>query len=427
MSGVFINYRGEDSETAAALIDRKLAARLGSDRVFLDSRSIPADPDFSEELPGQLRGCRVLVVVIGPRWLTLTDAAGRRRIDDPRDRIRREVADALSHGLRVIPVQVTLTPPRPDVTPEHPADHQQALDWFTTERPVLLAAVDRAAAVGFDTHTWQLAWALVTFLIWRGHWHDLAATSRATVTAAQRLADLTVQARGHRNLANAYTQLGRFDEAHTHLHLALDLSVQTGDQTGQAHARYNLTHLCERRGDYAQALDHARQALDLHQATGNQNGQAQALNAVGWCHALLGDHQQALTYCQQALTLSQEIGGRVREAAAWGSLGYAHHHLGNHPQAFTSYQRSRTLFRDLGARYNEAEILTYLGDAHHTTGNLHAARDAWQQALAILDDLNDLNDPDAGKVRTKLATRATANPEPADSDARHDDHRAGSA
>ena len=84
MSGVFINYRGDDSDTAAALIDRELSARLGSDRVFPDSRSIPAGADFVEELLGRLRACSVLVVVVGPRWLTLTDAAGRGRRDLPR-------------------------------------------------------------------------------------------------------------------------------------------------------------------------------------------------------------------------------------------------------------------------------------------------------------------------------------------------------
>jgi len=104
LSGVFINYRGEDSDTAAVLIDRELAARFGSDQVFLDSRSIPVGADFVEDLLGRLRTCSVLLAVIGPRWLTLTDAAGQRRIDDPRDWIRRELVEALSHGLRVIPV-----------------------------------------------------------------------------------------------------------------------------------------------------------------------------------------------------------------------------------------------------------------------------------------------------------------------------------
>src|SRR5262249_18843501 len=104
VSGVFISYRGEDSDTAAVLIDRELSARLGSDRVFLDSRSIPAGVDFEKELLGRLRACSVLLVVIGPRWLSLADAAGRRRIDDPRDWIRREIVEALTGGLRVVPV-----------------------------------------------------------------------------------------------------------------------------------------------------------------------------------------------------------------------------------------------------------------------------------------------------------------------------------
>src|SRR5262249_22219594 len=150
-----------------------------------------------------------------------------------------------------------------------------ALDWFTIEHPVLLAAVDQAAATGFDTHTWQLTWTLGPFLDRRGHWHDWAAAGRAAVAAAHRLADPTPQAHAHRTLAHAYTRLGRLDDAHTHLSRALDLATQTGDQTAQAHTHYNLGHLWERRGNYPQALDHDRQALTLYQATDHQQGQAQ--------------------------------------------------------------------------------------------------------------------------------------------------------
>jgi tetratricopeptide (TPR) repeat protein len=104
MGGIFINYRGDDSDTAAMLIDRELAARFGSDRVFLDNRSIPAGVDFVAELLRRLRTCSVLVVVIGPRWLTVTNAAGQRRLDDPADWVRFEITEALNRGLRVIPV-----------------------------------------------------------------------------------------------------------------------------------------------------------------------------------------------------------------------------------------------------------------------------------------------------------------------------------
>jgi len=295
---------------------------------------------------------------------------------------------------------ISLTPPAPGITPQHPADHEQALDWFTVERPVLLAVIDQAAATGFDTHAWQLPWTLETFLDRRGRWSDQVATGRVAVAAAQRLADPTAQTRAHRGLAGAYTHLGRLDDAHTQLSHALDLATQTGDQTMQAHTHYNLGYLWERRGNYVHALDHTRQALDLYQTIGYQHGQANALNAVGWCHAQLGDYQQALTTCQQALTLHQDLGDRVGQAAAWDSLGYAHHHLGHHTYAINSYHRALIRYRDLGDRYEEAATLTHLGDTHHAIGNPQAARGAWQQALTILDDLDH---PDADKVRTTLA------------------------
>jgi DNA-binding SARP family transcriptional activator/tetratricopeptide (TPR) repeat protein len=294
---------------------------------------------------------------------------------------------------------LTLTPPRPGVNAEHLTDHQQALDWFTTERPVLLATVDHAAATGFDTHTWQLTWTIRTFLHRRGHWHDQAAAGRAAVAAAGLLVDSTARARAHLTLASAHIRLDRFDDAHTHLRHALDLYRRAGDQAGEAHIHYYLAHLWERQGRPEQALDHARQSLHLCRVAGHQVGQASALNAVGWYHALLGNYQQAFNACQQSLTLHRELDDRDGQANTWDSLGYAHHHLGHHTQAITCYQQALKLYQDLGNRYNEADTLTHLGDTHHATGNAHAARDAWRQALTILTDLEH---PDTDTVRTKI-------------------------
>jgi hypothetical protein len=57
-----------------------------------------------EQLLDQVRYCRVLLAVIGPRWLMAARADGRRRIDDPEDWIRRELAEAFAARVRVIPV-----------------------------------------------------------------------------------------------------------------------------------------------------------------------------------------------------------------------------------------------------------------------------------------------------------------------------------
>ena len=55
---------------------------------------------------------------------------------------------------------VALAPPRPGAAAGQPADHPQALAWFEAEHQVLLAAVTLAAGSGFDSHAWQLPWAM---------------------------------------------------------------------------------------------------------------------------------------------------------------------------------------------------------------------------------------------------------------------------
>jgi tetratricopeptide (TPR) repeat protein len=100
--GVFINYRGEDSHSYGALLYTELSRHFGAELVFLDSESIPAGADFAVQLLARVRESAVLLAVIGPRWLS-ADAEGR-RIDDPADWIRRELAEAFAAGVRVVPV-----------------------------------------------------------------------------------------------------------------------------------------------------------------------------------------------------------------------------------------------------------------------------------------------------------------------------------
>jgi DNA-binding SARP family transcriptional activator/Tfp pilus assembly protein PilF len=311
-------------------------------------------------------------------------------------------ADRLLHAARD-PIPVPLATPASDTTPEDLADYAQAMAWLTAEHRVLLAVHRRAADTGFDTHTWQLAWVLDTFLDRQGHWHDLAAAWQAALHAAGRLADPAVRAAAgalaHRFLAHAETRRSHYAAAHSHYRQALELDVRAGDRLGQAHTHGNLAILWERQDSPKQALDHAEQALSLFQAVGDRRGQALALNMVGWYHAQLGGHTEALAYCEQALALQRQLGDRYGEAHTWDSLGYAHHAAGDHAAADDCYQHAQTLFRDLGDRYNQAEVLTRLGDSYQAAGDPTGARNVWSDALRILTELDH---PDANAVRVKL-------------------------
>lgn len=295
---------------------------------------------------------------------------------------------------------ITLTPPAPTVTAQTFTNAGDALAWFTTEYPVLSALVHHAAAHGFDTHAWQLAWTLTTFLDRRGHWHDWVAVQQAAVAAAERLGDPGALGRAEDNLAAAYIRVGRYQDAHMRLRHALDLAIENRDGLAQAHTHNKLALLWERQGDDRVSLHHAQQALSLYRAVDYQIGQAIALNVVGWCQARLGDYEQALATCKQAHPLQYEIGDRHGQASTWDSLGYAYHHLGNYTEAVACYGYARDLFRDVGDRYGEADTLTRLGDSHKGSGDSRAAREAWQKALAILTDLDH---PDATPVHARLA------------------------
>ncbi|HKS99048.1 MAG TPA: tetratricopeptide repeat protein, partial [Rugosimonospora sp.] len=294
---------------------------------------------------------------------------------------------------------IPLAPARTGVIPEQPGDHRQALDWFTAEHPVLLATVRLATAAGLDAYVWQLAWTLWTFLDWQGHWHDHATVGRAAVDAATRLGDPVAQGLAHRQLARAYTRLGRFDDAHAQFSYALGVYIMAGDRTGQANTHNNIAILWERRGEPARGLEHARQALDLFRATGHPIGQAKALNNAGWFQAQLGDYPNALAACREALALHRELGNRYGQAGTLDSLGYIHHQLGAYAEALTCYRRALTLHRELGDRYYEADSLARLGDTHGASGEPGAAERAYQQALDILTELDH---PDAEEVRAKL-------------------------
>jgi len=106
MSGLFISYRRDDTAGHAGRLLDHLSRVFGADGVFMDVDDIQRGDTFADTLTERLRQADVLLAVIGKRWLTLTDAAGVRRLDKADDWVRNEVSAALAAGRVVIPVLV---------------------------------------------------------------------------------------------------------------------------------------------------------------------------------------------------------------------------------------------------------------------------------------------------------------------------------
>ena len=105
MPRIFISYRREDSAANARLLYERLSAKFGASRVFMDVQDIDPGEQWKRRLDAEIERATHVIVLIGPRWLTTADAMGR-RLDNPRDSVRREVSESLRLGKRVIPVLV---------------------------------------------------------------------------------------------------------------------------------------------------------------------------------------------------------------------------------------------------------------------------------------------------------------------------------
>ena len=110
MGGIFISYRREDSGPYAGRLRDALSRHFGAEQVFRDIDSINPGERFPRMIEQEVGSCDALLAVIGPTWLAVTDDAGRRRLDDPDDYVRLEIATALGRSdVLVIPVLVGAT------------------------------------------------------------------------------------------------------------------------------------------------------------------------------------------------------------------------------------------------------------------------------------------------------------------------------
>jgi hypothetical protein len=170
---VFISYRREDSAGHTGRLYDSLRGRIGKDNLFLDLSGIDSGQNFVDVIQTAIHSCDLLLAIVGGEWLTCT-VNGRRRLDDPADLVRTEVATALERHVPVIPVLVGgAAPPAAAALPQ-PLKPLATLDahelsderWeYDVER--LIAAMHKIAAPSRDRRrrAWLLAAALLAVAI----------------------------------------------------------------------------------------------------------------------------------------------------------------------------------------------------------------------------------------------------------------------
>ncbi|MFS8981469.1 4a-hydroxytetrahydrobiopterin dehydratase [Cupriavidus necator] len=103
---IFINYRREDTISAARALLRFLHAHYGRDSVFMDIPEIRYGDRWENSIEIALKRANVVIPLIGSRWLTLTDQYGNRRIDKPDDWVVNEISYSIKSKKRIYPIYI---------------------------------------------------------------------------------------------------------------------------------------------------------------------------------------------------------------------------------------------------------------------------------------------------------------------------------
>jgi hypothetical protein len=105
-ASVFLSYRRDDTAAYAGRLRDGLQERLGSGHIFMDIATVELGADFVQAIEAAITSTQLMIVLIGPRWLTLTGADGRPRIESRDDVVHQEIALGLASGIQVLPILV---------------------------------------------------------------------------------------------------------------------------------------------------------------------------------------------------------------------------------------------------------------------------------------------------------------------------------
>ena len=264
----------------------------------------------------------------------------------------------------------------------------EALAWCEAERPGLRAATRLAASSGLHDIAWKLPAAAMSFYYRRSHWGDWVATHEAGLASARALGDRQAEAWMLNNLGMAYGDQRR-QECAGYFEEALAIYRATSDHRGETRAANNVASAWFNLGRFDEALAAGLRSLEIQRGNGNRYGEGIALGVLGGSCQRLGRFAEAIGHLQAALAIFRELGDRMAEADSLSDLGEAYLGLGRVGEAVDALTLSLAIWQDIGDRHGLAATLLRLGHAQQAAGDAEHAYDLLSQAAELFDELGD--------------------------------------
>ncbi|OLF14458.1 hypothetical protein BLA60_00305 [Actinophytocola xinjiangensis] len=279
-------------------------------------------------------------------------------------------------------------------------DYDSALEWCELEMSNIAMATRTAVEVGENVAAWKLPAGSFNYLNLRKRWTPWVASHEVGVVGARRAGDRYGEAWVLNNLAIAYRDLRRIDEAKECFQQARVLRISLGDRVGQAWSLTGIGYLGLDEQRYGDAALNFGEALDIFREVGDRHGEGISLANVGDAYRALHDHDRAVEALGSALTLFREIADRYGEGYTLVKLGDTYSELNRAPDALECFEHALEARQELGDRWGEGETLHKRGLVLHDSGQHDLAVESFRAAHAIFEELGD---PRAADLRGLLA------------------------
>ena len=216
------------------------------------------------------------------------------------------------------------------LTVEDFADYDEALAWYRTERPALVAITRLAAESGRHIIAWQLAAVLRAIYMHQNAFDDWIATATLGVESARHLADQRGEAEALESLARAYFQSRRLSDAEAAHTAVLALRETLGDQHGMAVSTNALGLIALRRRRFTAAAEHFAHAQTLHP---EPRWAAVCRSNLAETHCELHHYADAKATLHELVAFYQQVGEHAGEGNALFLLSWALRGQGQHAEA----------------------------------------------------------------------------------------------
>jgi tetratricopeptide (TPR) repeat protein len=184
--------------------------------------------------------------------------------------------------------------------------------------------------------------------------------------------------------------LGKYPQANSFHHQALEIARQAGDRPCEIANLNHTSRVCVAQKDYSQAIDYSQRALILARQTGQRLGEAHALATLGYSQVFaaqqterieLDIYQQAIEYLHRGLELSEKLrdsafgmmAAHQIQALCYTSLGIAHITLEKPQTAIEYLQKGTEAVQFSGDKYLQGLNFLYLAESHYNLNHLEPA------------------------------------------------------